>query len=317
VEAIRFASRAGQQERLDKAVRRLGAIPGYRAVVVVELAAISASREGPARGAGFIRQSKLDLTQPINGPVLYALVEYLVADGEAGEALSAADAAVTEYPDLALFHEARADALRAGGEPALAREALERALALEPERASALAKLASLAAERDERNAAIALYDRASRADPDASEYAWQAIQLSVSAGDAAEVGRRLDALLIRDPFHAGAAALRARQLIESDLERARMLARSAVRLRGGPDALETLGRIYLVSGAAEQAAKALGRSVELQPDRASTRYWLGMALSATGDPAGARRELNAALAAGDFPERNDAQAELARLNAD
>jgi hypothetical protein len=41
------------------------------------------------------------------------------------------------------------------------------------------------------------------------------------------------------------------------------------------------------------------------------------MALSATGDEAGARRELNAALAAGDFPERGDAQAELTRLNAD
>jgi hypothetical protein len=40
------------------------------------------------------------------------------------------------------------------------------------------------------------------------------------------------------------------------------------------------------------------------------------MALSATGDEAGARRELKEALAAGDFPERDDAQAELTRLNA-
>jgi hypothetical protein len=40
------------------------------------------------------------------------------------------------------------------------------------------------------------------------------------------------------------------------------------------------------------------------------------MALSATGDAAGARRELKVALAAGDFPERDDAQAELTRLNA-
>jgi uncharacterized protein HemY len=140
---------------------------------------------------------------------------------------------------------------------------------------------------------------------------------LFISAGDDAEVGRRLDALLIREPVHAEAAGLRARQLIESDPERALTLARSAVRLGGGPDAFETLGRIYLVTGTAEQAAIMLGRSVELQPDRASTRYWLGLALSATGDSAGAQRELNAALAAGDFAERNDAQAELTRLNAD
>ena len=74
---------------------------------------------------------------------------------------------------------------------------------------------------------------------------------------------------------------------------------------------------IYLLSGDVEQAAKTLGRSVKLRPDRPLTRYWLGMALSATGDEAGARRELNAALAAGDFPERDDAQAELTRLIAD
>jgi len=43
----------------------------------------------------------------------------------------------------------------------------------------------------------------------------------------------------------------------------------------------------------------------------------LGMALSTTGDRAGAQRELSAALTAGDFPERSAAQAELARLNAD
>jgi tetratricopeptide (TPR) repeat protein len=317
VEAIRFANRAGQQPRFDQAVRRLGQIPGQREVLVVELAAIRALDGGPALGAGFIRDSKLDLTRPINGPALHALVEYLAADGKAGEALSAADAAVTEHPDLALFHEVRADALRAGGKPEFAREALERALVLEPERASALAKLASLAGERSERTAAIAFYDRAILADSEESNYAWQAIQFFVSTGGDAEAARRLDALLIREPVHAEALGLRARQSIESDPVRALTLARSAVRLGGGPAALETLGQIYLVSGDAEQGVIALGRLVELQPDRASSHYWLGMALSATGDAAGAQRELNAALAAGDFAESNDARAELARLNAD
>lgn len=317
VEAIRFSSRAGQQERLDQAIRRLGKIPGYRATVVVELAAINASRGGAAQGVAFIRSSQLDLAQTANGPALEALVTYLIADGKADDALSAADAAVAAHPDDALFQEVRADALRAVGRLDAAREALERALALEPERASILGRLASLAAQRGERKAAIALYDRATRADPDKSDYAWQAIELFVGAGQDSEAGRRLDALLIRDALHADAADLRARQLIGSDPERAQALARRAVRLHGGPDALETLGRIYLVNGDAERASKALARALELQPDRPSTRYWLGKALSATGDTAGAQRELDAALAAGDFPERNDAQAEIARLQAD
>jgi tetratricopeptide (TPR) repeat protein len=317
VEAIRFANRAGQKKRIENAARRHGEIPGQRGVVIAEIAAIRASRGGPARGIDFIRKSNLDLTRSVNGPALQALVDYLVAEGKGGEALSAADAAVAAQPDLALFHDVRADALRAGGESDLAREALERALTLDPERASAIAKLASLVAELGDRKAAVALYDRAIKADPDASEYAWQAIQLLITAGVDAEVERRLDALLLSDALHAEAANLRARQLIESDPERAHTLARRAVRLRGGPDALEILGRTYLVRGNAEQAGKALGRAVELEPDRPSTRYWLGMALSAAGDEAGAQRELNAALAAGDFPERGDAQAELARLNAE
>ncbi len=316
VQAIRFANRAGQRGRVEQAMRRLGEIPGQRGVVIAEIAAIRAARGDPARGVDFIRKSNLDLTQPVNAPALRALVDYLVADGKADEALSAADAAIAADADQALFHELRADALRAVGQPALAREALERALKLEPQRASAMARLASLAAESGDRKAAIALYDRAIRADPGASEYAWQAIQLFVSAGDAAEVARRLDALLLGDPLHAKAATLRARQLLESDPERAHTLARRAVRLRGGPDALEVLGRSQLARGHAEPAAKALGRAIELEPARPSTRYWLAVALSATGDTEGARRELNAALAAGEFPERADAQAELARLSA-
>jgi len=317
VQAIRFANRADQQWRVDYAVRRLGEMPGQRAAALAEVAAIRASRQGPVAGADFLRKSKLDLTRPINAPALQAFVEYLAAEGKASEALSTADAAVTAYPDFSPFHEVRADALRAGGEPDRAREALDRALALEPERATAIAKLASLAAERGDQRAAIALYDRASESDSDTSDYAWQAIRLLVAVGEQAEVERRLEALLISDALHAEAASLRAGQLIESDLERARIFARRAVRLRGGADALEVLGRIYLTSGDTEQAAKALGRAIELQPDRPSSHYWLGMALSATGDEAGARRELDAALAAGDFPERDEAQAELGRLSAD
>jgi len=301
VEAIRFSNRSGQQERLDWAIRRLGQMPGQRARLTAELATISVA----------------DLSRPINGPALRALVEYLIDDGKTADALSAADAAVTENPEVPLFHEVRADALRAGGKLDLARKALDRALDLEPGRASALAKLASLAAERGDRNAAIALYDRAIRADPDESDYAWQAIQLFVSADENPEAGRRLDELLIRDTVHGDAAGLRARQLIESDPERALLLARRAVRLGGGADAFEVLGRAYLVSGAAEQAVIVLGRSVELQPDRPSSHDWLGMALSTTSDPVGAKRELNAALSAGDFAGKNDAEAELARLNAE
>jgi tetratricopeptide (TPR) repeat protein len=318
VQAMRFASRAGQWDVVEQAAQRLGEIPGQRGVVVAEFAAIRARRAGSAAGVEVIRAAKLDLTRPINGPALRALVQYLIADGKPDAALDAADAALAAHPDQTLFHELRAQALRAMGDAAAAREALERALALEPERASVLAELAALAAEQGDRNAAIALYDRASRADPEESAYAWAAIQLlAASDHDGSELDRRLEALLSRHGTHAAAANLLAQRLRGRDPERAFALARRAVRCRGGPDALDTLGRLQLERGDSERAAKTLGVSLELRPDSPSTQYWLGRALFAAGDADGARRSFSAALAADDFPEKQDAVARLARLNAD
>jgi len=317
VQIIRIAGKAGKQGLLDQAVRRLREVPGYRGRLVAELAAVKASRAGPAAGIEYIQNSKLDLTRSTNGAALRALVEYLVAEGKHSEALRVADAALAAKPADPLFHELRAHALRAAGEAGLAREAFERALALEPKRAFALAGSAKLAAESGERAAAIAFYDRAARADPEDSRYAWEAIQLVAASGDDAEVERRLEALLLRDATHAEALVLRAQQLQTGDPERALSLARRAVRVRGGPDALEWLGRIQLERGNSEQAVEVFRRSVALRPNRPSAHYWLGRALAAAGDVEGARSELSAALEADSFPEREDAQAQLARLNGD
>jgi tetratricopeptide (TPR) repeat protein len=317
VQAIRIAGQLRLPGRVDRVARRLAEIPGYGAVSVAELAAILASRGGPAAGIEQIRSAKIDLTRPRHGPALRALVEYLVADGKHSEALRAADAALAAYPDFPLFLELRANALRATGEEELAREALDRALALEPERASALAGLGALAAARGERDAAIAFYDRAARADPDDSDYAWEAIELLAASADDAEVERRLEALLIRDPIHTQALNLRAEQLLASDSERALPLARRVVRLLGTPEALDLLGRVQLERGDPEEAAKVLRGSVALRPDRPSAHYWLGVALAAAGDVEGARSEFSTALEAESFPEREDAQLQLALLNAD
>jgi len=317
VQTIRFAHRAGARQMVEQAVQRLGALPGNRSVAVAELAAIPAARGGPAAGAEAIRAARLDLTHPRSGPALGPLVEYLVAAGRSAEALEATQAALAAHPEEALFHELRGRALRGAGEPDAAQEAFQRALEFEPERAPALAQLAALAAEQGDRDTAIALYDRAALADPEDASYAWDAIELLSASDDAAELERRLEALLARRATHAAAAELLARRLRERDPERAFALALRAVRLRSGPDALDTLGRIQLARGDAESAARSLGASVQLQPDSPSSQYWLGRALAATEDEEGARRALEASLAQGAFPEREAAQAELARLNGD
>jgi len=237
VQAIRFASRAGQWRAVEQVLQKLGEIPGQRGVVAAEVAAIQAARVGPGSAIEAIRAAKLDLTRPRNEPALRALVEYLVAEGKANEALEAAQAALATHPDEAPFHELRGRALRAAGDPGGASEALARALELEPERAGALAELAALAAAQGDREKAIELYDRAARADAQQPAHAWSAIQLLAASDDGAEVERRLEALLARHGTHSAAATLLARRLAERDPERAFALARRAVRFRGGPDA--------------------------------------------------------------------------------
>jgi tetratricopeptide (TPR) repeat protein len=203
-------------------------------VVAAELAAIRTAQADPSAGIEEIRRAGLDLTQPVNGPALQSLVELLVADGKPREALDAVQAALAAHPHEALFHELRGRALRSSGQPGPAREALARALELEPERAAALAELAALTAEQGDPQSALALYDRAGRADPEVVAYPWAAIQLVATTEDTAELERRLEALLARHGTHSAATDLLAQRLLTRDPERARELERRAARFRRG-----------------------------------------------------------------------------------
>lgn len=316
VETIRFAHRAGERNLLDRTIQKLRAIPGQRGVVVAELAAIRADNEGPRGGIEAIRSAGLDLSRPVNGRLLDLLVGYLVADGRSEEALERTQAALAAHPEEPLYHELRGRALRGAGAAVTAREALQRALELEPERATALAELAALTAEDGDREAALAFYDRAASADPAQVAYPWAAIQLVATGDDDTELERRLEALLKRHGTHAAAANLLARRLLTRDPERALALAYRSVRFGGGPDALETLGRIELERGDAAGAAETLGLSVEMRPDSPSTHYWLGLAWAAAGDEDKAREALSTALVTEAFPEREAAQVALSRLEA-
>jgi tetratricopeptide (TPR) repeat protein len=317
VQMMRFAYRAGAQQMLERATRTLRAIAGQRMVVATELAAMRAADAGPAAAIETIRKSELDLTRTQNGPLLELLVRYLIEDGRSREGLRSVDTALAVHPDEARLHELRGRALRGAGDAAAARAALERALELQPERASALAELAALVAEQGDRDAALVLYDRAATADPEQAAYPWAAIRLVESGADAADLERRLEALLARYGTHAAAANLLAQRLLERDPERALALARRAVRFGGGPDAFATLGRVELARGDATSAVETLAVSLELRPDSPSTHYWLGLAWAAHGDERRAREALNAALATQTFPEREAARAALARLDGD
>jgi len=71
---------------------------------------------------------------------------------------------------------------------------------------------------------------------------------------------------------------------------------------------------VRLQRGESAAAVAALEQAVQAQAGSPSIRYRLGLALSQTGDTARAREMLQAAIAAGAFPEADAAQRELARL---
>ena len=143
-------------------------------------------------------------------------------------------------------------------------------------------------------------------------------IELLVSSARDTEVEGRLEALLDVHGYHAGAASLLARRLVErgENLELANAMARRAVRFQGGSEALATLGWVQLERGAAQGAVATLRRALEEGSDSPSTRYRLGRALALAGDTEAARQELRKALEIGGFPDEEQARAELARLEA-
>lgn len=80
------------------------------------------------------------------------------------------------------------------------------------------------------------------------------------------------------------------------------------------PAIMDTLGWIHLETGNIARARPLLQKASMLAPGAAEIRYHYGMLLAKSGDKAGARRELERALAAKDFSGRDEARALLATL---
>lgn len=314
-EMVRVALAAGFHPTAKQAAEMLRS-NGKDEMAALADAMIAAATEGPAAAAEALAAVDLDLTLGAHAELLRALVGYLLDAGREAEALSQARIAVEASPDVADFHAAHAAALRALERDTDAEQAYERALALDPGSAEVLAGLAELRADQDRRDEAIVFYDRATSADPDDPAAAWAAILLAVETEPAPDIDARLEALLFAHPRHAQAANLLARRLLEqgADLERAEQFARRAMRFRGGAEAIETAGRIALAQGDTARAIRTLRLSLERRPQSPTTRYYLAKALIEAGEIDAARSALEAALAAGDFPEAQAAHEEFARL---
>jgi tetratricopeptide (TPR) repeat protein len=313
---IHLADELSQPKLVAQGMTRLLAT-GYAPRAMALQIAILADRSGHQAAIDSAEKSGLDLTDPENAVALGALLEQQAALAQHEQATARIEAALALHPDAAPFHELAARArLAAGGPVEEARTSYQRALELDPEHAGALAGLAELSASEGARDEAIALYDRASAADPDETEYERAAIALLQAADRTEEAERRLAALVVRNPRDARAAFSLASSLAEreGDLDRALSYAKRAAYFTAVAEAPELLGRIHLQRGEHDAAVEVLTAAVESRPDATSARYQLGLALAAKGELARAREALDAVIRA-EGAEAERARIELTRLD--
>jgi tetratricopeptide (TPR) repeat protein len=224
-----------------------------RPAAAAALAKGFAARLGPKPAIEFLRaQRDIDLIDPKNADALAAWIEFSAARGAPRDGLARAEAATAKHPDSAALHALRGDALAAAGSSdAAVRAAYQRALEIEPEQHRALAGLAALEAKVGARESALALYERAARADANDRAAVRMAADLLVQLGRRDEGEARLGQLLREYPYDPQAAIALAelRQARGAERDVTEELARRAVRFGGGPAAQELLERIKAEHG--------------------------------------------------------------------
>jgi putative PEP-CTERM system TPR-repeat lipoprotein len=134
--------------------------------------------------------------------------------------------------------------------------------------------------------------------------------------GATRELVAQLDKILELAPNDAVSMNNLAWALLETDAARAEQLARRAHAISPQQPAFaDTLGSALIAGGKYAEAARVLGVAVQGLPQDASVRTRYALALARSGDAAGARRELQVALGAGNaFDERATAEKLLREL---
>jgi tetratricopeptide (TPR) repeat protein len=301
--------------------------PDRQHAVWLRVASIARDRKGDVERArrALRRAAQIAPLDPAN---LAALAD-LHASVEDDAAFAADFSAWCEHPGTrpdAQDQLRLAAALERLSRPAEALAAVERALALEPERLEAWDAAARLREGTGDLFGAAAALRRAAGLAPDepARERLLHAASL-VEATDPARALALARTATDRTPGHAIAQALRARlartlgQDEEAETAAERALDVGEADVLPAPQQLEVAligGDAARARGRLEAAAGFYGRARDVSPDdpRASGGY--GETLAALGDPGRARRALEERIARGDrYPERARHHALLARCH--
>ncbi len=313
--AARALTELGQLERARKSIETLEQ-RGFVTAAARERMILEARVSGPAHALELAQKSRLDLADPGQIELLQHAVELSIQAKRASAALGQIDRARARAPKSPRLFELRGLALAALARDGDARAAFERALELDASSARANAGLAALGAKAGDEKGAIQLFDRAYQLDPNQGDAAYAAAQLVLQSGDTDAAAVRLRKIVRHHPGAVGArndlAWLLAGRGEELDL--ALELAKEAQARDGSPSVYDTLGWVHYQRREYADAVAALEAALAREPSSPSIRYRLGRALQQAGNPARAREMLQSAIAAGSFPEAEDARRQLSLL---
>jgi tetratricopeptide (TPR) repeat protein len=308
----------------DRAVEVLDDLAGlregqFRSVAWAAKAQMRAQKESAEALQGLLAdvgKAKLDLAAPENALLLDALIDLEMRNGRGADASRRLDSLLAKRPESAHLYALRGRLALAAGRGDDAAASFERALALDPKEPMALAGRALLERERGELAKALDSLKEAEAAAPGNSDYAYMVARTMLEQGDRAGARQAFERVLRQHPEAASAANDLAFMLAEdaTDLQVAQRHAERAVRLRPSAETLDTLGFVKLKQGAAEEAVGMFERALSRQPDYATARYHLALALIDKGEPVAARQALEEALER-PFPEQQEARKVLAKID--
>ncbi|GHE00455.1 tetratricopeptide repeat protein [Streptomyces alanosinicus] len=250
-----------------------------------------------------------------------ALTEDFAADAAAGVAALLLDRARAEEPWRATAYAVRGDALARGGDHEGAREAYERALALDPSLVRAVRGEALARSSLGDHGAALEGLCRALELEPDSAYNLFLVGEQLRMLGRYAEALAELDRAVGLDPAQPPAWASRgAARLARGELDEAQTDLDRALDL--DPDyawALARRGRLWRARGDRTRQLVDLDRALALHPDWAWGRCERGDVLRRAGRDEEALVDYDRALAldpdyAGAYASRGASRANLGRL---
>ena len=292
----------------------------FRSIAWATAAALT-ERSDPAAALAELERkatlAKLDLGDPAERIVLDQLFDLLVQNGKAGELEKRLDRLIGKRPDSGHLHALRGRIALIQGHQERAEQEFTRALELEPKEATALSGFALLHQAKGDLPKAIVRMNEAAAADSASGDYAYMAARMTLMLGDRPAAMEKFEVILREHPEQMGAANDLAFLLAEdaADLPRAQQYAERAVRLKPSAETLDTLGFVKLRQGAAEEAVGMFERALARQPEYATARYHLALALVEKGEPQAARKALEEALSKS-FPEEQEARKMLAQIDS-